>query len=81
MPPSTYLEPITNGTRYNKNFGTVFLDITKEDQKNMEKKKLTNELEISKIGYDKYINTNIKTGSNEVGIHKIINILKKYFNE
>ena len=74
-------EWITNGTRYNKNFGTVFLDITKEDQKNMEKKKLTNELEISKIGYDKYIDTYIKTGTNEVGIYKIINILKNFFNE
>jgi len=70
-----------NNAIYKKDYGIVFLDITKEEQKRIEKKQLTNKLEISKIGYDKYINTNIKTGSNEVGIHKIINILKKYFNE
>ena len=68
-------------TMYKKDFGTVFLDITKEEQKKIEKKQLTNKLEIAKIGYDKYINTFIKTGTNETGIHKIINILKKYFNE
>lgn len=72
-------EWITNGTRYNENFGTVFLDITKEEQKKIDKEKLTKELETSKIGYDKYIDTYIKTDTNEVGIHKIIKSLNGYF--
>ena len=66
--------------RYNRDFRIVQLDITKEEQRKVEEKQLTKELEISKIGYDKYINTYIKTDSNNVGIHKIINILKKCFN-
>ena len=31
------------------------------------------------MGYDKYIDTYIKTDTNEVGIHKIIKSLNGYF--
>ena len=65
--------------RYNKNFGTVYLDITKDDQRKIDKEKLVKELEISKSGYDKYISTYIQIDSNEVGIHKVIKSLNSYF--
>ena len=65
--------------RYNKNFGTVYLDITKDDQRKIDKGKLVKELEISKSGYDKYISTYIQIDSNEVGIHKVIKSLNSYF--
>ena len=66
--------------RYQKNFGTVFLDITKEEERKIQEKELTKRFEVSKLGSDKFVKTYIKTNGNEIGIKKIINIIKKYFN-
>ena len=70
-------------TIYNKDFGIVFLDITKEDERKIEEKKLTENLDIAKINYKKFINTYIKPeidpelDNDELGVDVVVKTIKE----
>ena len=65
--------------KYFKDFGTVYFNIN--EHKNIDTNKLLIDLDNAKKNYHKFINTYIKIDNENIGVDKVIKIIKeRYFN-